>query len=296
MRAWIYVWVLFRSHFLKQRPLLRLHLHPINMPFLYILCLGAALHERCIFLSMLHQNIHSPYVPPGPLRPKHSLRRHPDSRLMVRTAAAAASRLSSHLHLHLRRHPPTPSPPSLCPLRITLCGRRALCRTCIHQRRGQGTTLDPLVFARAHLCPCRFEEPCCWPVGNRSGAGVRVGVQTPSCIFHETLILSTLVHTYTHRMYRCCSFLPHLFLDRKNFRSRFLLGHPLPKFNSLAWRQCQIVSLKARLPLLFLWQRWTGAFWTQPWIIYPCRDQVLHVQPWSRLIVNQSGELLWTHH
>lgn len=218
---------------------------------------------------MLHQNIRSPYIPPGPLRPKRSLRKHPDSSLMLRT--------------------PRP-PPSLCPHRIALCGCRALCSTCIHQRRGQGATFEPLVF-HAHLCPCRFEEPCCWPVGNRSGAGVRVGVRTPSCIFHETLILSTLAHTYTHRMYRCCSFLPHLFLDRKNSRSRLSLGHPLPKLHPPARRPCQIVSLKARLPLLFLWQRWTGAFWTQPCIIYPRRDQALHVQPCSRLIVNQSVEL-----
>lgn len=161
--------------------------------------------------------------------------------------------------------PPSPLPPSLCPHRITLCGRHALCRTCIHQRRGQGATLEPLVL-RAHLCPCRFEEPCCWPVGNRSGAGVRVGVQTPSCIFHETVIFSTLMHTYTHRMYRCCSFLPHLFLHRKNSRSKFSLRVPLPKFNSLAWRRCQIVSLEARFPMLFLWQRWAGAFWTMNYL------------------------------
>lgn len=115
----------------------------------------------------------------------------------------------------------SPPPPPLHPRRITLCGRRALWRTCVHQLWGQGTTVNPSVF-RARLSPCGFEEP-----EQQRCEGGRLNVL--SFIFHETLILSKHMHTYTHRMYRCCSFLPHLFSDRENSGSTFSLWHWLPK-------------------------------------------------------------------
>lgn len=136
---------------------------------------------------------------------------------MVRTRysqVAAASLLS-------------PLPMPLHPRRITLCGHRALWRTCIHQLWGQGATLNPLIF-RTRLNSWGFEELCCRPVGNRSSSGVRVGVSTRSHAYFMKLWYWASICAPTH--VGCTG--AAIFSLLRRIPDPCSRWHWLPKFNS----------------------------------------------------------------
>lgn len=180
----------------------------------------------------------SPVFPQVPLTPKNAYKKYSDSSLMMvrmqYSGEAAASLFS-------------PPPAPLCPCRITLCGRCALWRTGIQLLWGQGATLNPPDF-RARLSPCRFEKPCCWPLGNWRGSGVRVGVWMCSYAYFMKLWYWASTCTTAH-LWSTGATVFSLSSSRTeripNPCSRSDIGS---QNSTLTWRHCLILSSFAVFP------------------------------------------------
>lgn len=215
----------------------------------------SVLHERCIFLLMCHQNAQSNVSPQF---------------------------LSGSL-------PPAP----LCPCCITLCGHRALWRTCVHQLWGQGAPLNLPVF-HTRLSPWGFEEPCCPSVGNRGGS--ICGWGSAQTLMHAYFMkLWYLASTCTPTHVGCTgaavfSLIPSWTGRIPGLCSRSDIGS---KNSTLTWSHC--------LPKLCSFSSNGTLESSRPWRALFIQSgggggcQALHVQPWSRLIINQSVELFGTH-